>query len=180
MHDPAGRRVPASLPAPSTPTRLRPHPQLRLPCQPTTCPAAATLPQLASGRKKHPSCIRIAFNRPPSLTVEVSRVRRNHACPRSALSSSTPAPFPAIRWGRLMNAQLHPRTLLVSAHAYSPCASSDSDHSASRPQARCRLLRTILVCGTLPQYRHTQFITPSAKITRSRSAPLKAHSTGSR
>jgi hypothetical protein len=82
---------------------------------------------------------------------------------------------------RLIDAALTPsQTLLVSAHAYSPCASRDSDHSASRPQARGRLLRTVLACGTLPQYRHTQFITPSAKITRSRSAPLKAHSTGSR
>ena len=50
--DSAGRRVPASLPAPSTPTRLRPHPQLRLPCQPTTrSPVAALLP-LTSGMQR--------------------------------------------------------------------------------------------------------------------------------
>jgi hypothetical protein len=69
------------LPAPSTPTRLRPYPQLRLPCQPATCSPVAALLALASRATKHSSYPRRHFTRPLSLTLEVSHVRRHHACP---------------------------------------------------------------------------------------------------
>ena len=58
----------------------------------------------------------------PHSSWNCPRVRRNDACHRTALRSSTLAPFPAIRRARRMKAQLHPRALLVSAHAHSPAS----------------------------------------------------------
>ena len=98
---------------------------------------------------------------------------------RAALSSSTPAPFTAIRWERLMNAQLHPRTLLVPAHAYRPCVSHRSKKVAGRVAAGSRLLKIVLPAVPCRQGRPTQCLKPRAENARIGSDPSKAHRIGS-
>ena len=136
-------------------------------------PVAALLP-LTSGSREHPSYIRSPFTRPCSPTLEVSRVRRHHACPRAALSSSTPAPFSATQRIRRLNPQLHPRSLLVSAHAYRPCVSRRSDHLADHLAAGSRLLKIVLPAVPCRQNRPTQFSKPDPQITRIAPDPIES------
>jgi hypothetical protein len=93
----------------------------------------------------------VAGSRPSSFILELSCVRRNNACPRTALCSSTPAPFSPIRQIRRMKAQLHPR-VCTRTH----CVLGGSNHVAAHPSTCPRLLSPTLDCSTLPQHRHTQ------------------------
>ena len=72
------------------------------------CFAVAPAIRSASGRHHLARAAR-------SLTVELSAVRRNHACRRTALRSSTPPPFSATHPVRRLNPHLHPRIAPVSA-----------------------------------------------------------------
>ena len=125
------------------------------------------------------SCSTIACNRPSITLLELSCVRRNDARPRTTLSSSTPAPFSALRRIRRMNPQLHPRSLLVSAHAYRPCVSRLSKKLADHLAAGSRLLKTVLPAVPCRQGRPTQCLKPRAENTRIGSDPSKAHRIGS-
>jgi hypothetical protein len=178
--DSVGRRVPAPFPAPSTPTRLRPHSQLRLPCQPTTCSAVTALLSLASGSREHPSYIRRHFARPSSLTLEVSRVRRHRACRRAALNNSTSAPFSARRPLRSMKTKIQPHVFLVSAHAYCPCVSHRSNHLANPLAAGSQPRETILQAVPCRQDRSAHFSKPDPRTTRIAPATSKTHSAGTR
>ena len=129
--------------------------------------------QLASAAAPSPATDR------RSLSLELSCVRRNDARPRTTLSSSTPAPFSALRRIRRMNPQLHPRSLLVSAHAYRPCVSRRSKKVAGRLAAGSRLLKTVLPAVPCRQGRPTQCLKPRAENTRIGSDPSKAHRIGS-
>jgi Putative transposase len=98
------------LPAPSTPTRLRPYPQLRLPCQPATCSPVAALLALASRATKHPSCPPQPFHlatlthpgsvpcaAPPCMSLNNSQQLTCCSVPRHrAQTAHEPTPSPSI------------------------------------------------------------------------------------
>ena len=65
-----------------------------------------------------------------------------------------------------MNPQLHPRSLLVSAHAYRPCVSRRSKKVAVRLAAGSRLLKIVLPPVPCRQGRPTQCLKPRAENTR--------------
>jgi hypothetical protein len=77
-HEPARQRVPPPLPAAAAATRLRSHPQLRLPRQPPTSHADAAL--LQPGRRGIRSIYPAASTTSTiNRSCEVSALRRNHA-----------------------------------------------------------------------------------------------------
>ena len=77
-----------------------------------------------------------------------------------------------------MNPQLHPRSLLVSAHAYRPCVSRRSKKVAGHLAAGSRLLKIVLPAVPCRQGRPTQCLKPRAENTRIGSDPSKAHRIG--
>ena len=64
-----------------------------------------------------------------------------------------------------MNPQLHPRSLLVFAHAHRPCVSCRSNHVAGPLAARSRLLKIVLPAVPGRQDQPTQCLKPGAEIT---------------
>ena len=108
------RRVPAPLPPAPAPTRLRTHPQVRLPRQPATRhPPAALLPT-APWLEKHARSCGITFHGPAALALELSGLRRNHARRRTALCRATPAPLStSTRTARSLNLNPHPWLLIL-------------------------------------------------------------------
>ena len=123
-HDSAGRRVPTLLPPAPAAARLRAHPQLRLPRQPSTRYALAALLPLTPRRSRDLSCNRIPCSGPFSLTLELPGLRWNHACRRTAFSNSTPASLPASPRVRCMNPQPQSRIILLLRHPQGLCVSA--------------------------------------------------------
>jgi hypothetical protein len=68
---------------------------------------------------------------PVSLTLELPCLRRNHACHRTPLCSSTSASFTASPAIHCMNQQPKPRIILVLRRVQNLCASSGPESPAS-------------------------------------------------
>src|SRR3981189_1237938 len=142
--DSTGRRVRAPLPAPPAATLLHAHPQLRLPRQPATRFAAATLLPAACRFSQHLGSNHIACRGSSSLVhpLELSRLRRLHAHRGTALRSSTSPTFstPHSLMCR-MSMQLQPRSLHVLRHAHPRCVSSSLWHQQNHLNHHPQLLQ---------------------------------------
>jgi hypothetical protein len=130
-----GRRVPTPLPPAPAAARLRAHPQLRLPRQPSRRYALAALLPLTPRCSRDLNCNSIACSGPFSLTLDLPGLRWNHACRRTVFSNwkdnSTPASLPASPPVRCMNPHPQPRIILVLRHVQTLCVSTGPECPAS-------------------------------------------------
>ena len=169
--DSAGRRVPAPLPAPPAATLLHAHPQLRLPRQPETRFAAATLLPAACRFSQHLGSNHIACRGSSSLVhpLELSRLRRLHAHRGTALRSSTSPTFSTPRSLMCrMSLQLQPRSLHLLRHAHPRCVLSSLWHQQNQLNHHPQLLQDHLFLPS-PRSRPTHTVrntSPAIQTTR--------------
>src|SRR5664280_332269 len=166
------RGVPAPLPAPPAATRLRAHPQLRLPRQSETRHPPSTLLRLAPDFSRDLNGDNIDRSRPSSRTLELPCLRRNHACRRTALHGSTPASLPASPRARRMNPQPQHRIILVLPHVQNLCVSSASECPASLLSSLSQPPQSIQSRAATAAPRRKQQLCKSSEPAQSHTKPI--------
>ena len=141
-------QLPSPLPAPSAATRLRAHPQLRIPCQPQPRYSVAAVLSTPRQLREHGCSASITIHQSDRPTLELPSLRWNYARRRTALRRPTPASLPtSTRPMRCMKLYPHPRPLLVLRRIRRPLVSSSQnplDHSLSSVHKRPRRANMLL------------------------------------